>query len=142
MEVVWSNNQISMLIELFHKHSILWDASNKDYKDKFKKNDAWADIAAELHVSQKEVETKMHILRSQFSREKKKIKTSKRTGSGSEEVIKSKWQWYEPLQFLLSGATTSGTSDTMGIVSNLYINYLKRFVLYIIILINYLLGFC
>lgn len=82
-------------------------------------------IAAELHISQKEVETKMHILRSQFSREKKKIKTSKRTGSGSEEVIKSKRQWFESLQFLLQrlNATTSGTSDTMGTVSSFYFSF-------------------
>ncbi|CAF4925402.1 unnamed protein product [Pieris macdunnoughi] len=120
MEVVWSNNQISKLIELYHQRSILWDASNKD---KLKKNDAWTDIAAELHISQKEVETKMHILRSQFSREKKKNKTSKRTGSGSEEVIKSKWQWFESLQFLLCCATTSGTSDTMGTFQNLMVTF-------------------
>lgn len=113
---MWSNNQITMLIELFQQHAILWDASNKDYKDKFKKHDAWADIAAKLNVPQKEVEIKMHTLRSQFSREKKKIKSTKQTGSGAEEVFKSKWQWYDSLQFLLRGATTSGTSDTMGTV--------------------------
>ncbi|KAJ8720809.1 hypothetical protein PYW08_006274 [Mythimna loreyi] len=131
MEVVWSNNQVSMLIELYQQRNILWDASNKDYKkDKFKKNDAWADIAAELNMSQKEVETKMHILRSQFSREKKKLKSSKRTGSGAEEVIKSRWQWYDPLQFLLRGATTSGTSDTMGTVSTyIFILFAKLIIL-------------
>lgn len=107
-----------MLIELYQQRGMLWDASHKDYKDKNKKNDAWADIAAELNVPQKEVENKMHIIRSQFSREKKKLKSSKQTGSGAEQVIKSKWQWYDPLQFLLRGATTSGTSDTMGTVRN------------------------
>lgn len=81
-------------------------------------------------MSQKEVETKMHILRSQFSREKKKLKSSKRTGSGAEEVIKSRWQWYDPLQFLLRGATTSGTSDTMGTVSTyIFILFAKLIIL-------------
>ncbi|XP_072941224.1 uncharacterized protein [Epargyreus clarus] len=114
MEIVWSNEQISMLIELYQDHTLLWDVSNREYKNKLKKNYAWADIAAELNIPQKEVETKMHILRSQFSREKKKQKSAKRTGSGAEKVFRSKWQWYEPLQFLLRGATC-GTSDTVRI---------------------------
>ena len=71
MSAVWGNEIVLQLIELYQNHGLLWDTSNRDYKNKIKKNDAWEDIANALKLPRKEVEAKVHTLRSQFLREKR-----------------------------------------------------------------------
>ena len=112
MAVVWSNDKIMQLIELFQSKPLLWDSSIKEYKDRNKKNDAFEEISQALNIPKKDVETKIHVLRTQFTREKKKLSAKKTTGSGA--IEKCKWIYYEPLEFLLFGATTSGETDTMN----------------------------
>lgn len=112
MAVVWSNDKIMQLIELFQSKPLLWDCSIKQYKDRNKKKDAFEEISQVINIPKKDVETKIHVLRTQFTREKKKMSAKKTTGSGAKE--KCKWIYYEPLEFLLCGATTSGETDTMN----------------------------
>lgn len=113
MSVVWCNERVLKLIELYQNYECLWDTAHRDYKNKLKKLDAWDSIAKTLDVSVKEVESKVHTLRSQFTRERKKFKCSKKTGSGSEDLFSSKWFAYEPLLFLIKGETTTGNKDTI-----------------------------
>ncbi|XP_053618508.1 spastin-like [Plodia interpunctella] len=106
MAVVWSSEQILTLIELYQNSQILWDTS--------KKNDAWESIATTLNKPRKDVEGKIHNIRSQFLRERKKIASSKSTGSASGDVHKSNWFAYDSLLFLVKGATSSGSMDSMN----------------------------
>ncbi|CAK1601290.1 unnamed protein product [Parnassius mnemosyne] len=112
MAVVWSNDKIMQLIELFQSKSLLWDSSIKAYKDRNKKNDALEEISQALNIPKKDVKNKIHVLRTQFTREKKNMSAKKTTGRGA--IEKCKWIYYEPLEFLLCGATTSGETDTMN----------------------------
>lgn len=114
MAVVWSNENTLTLIELYQNSQLLWDTSHSDYKNKIKKNDAWESIATTLDIPRKDVEGKIHNIRSQFLRERKKIVSSKSTGSGSGDVHKSNWFAYDSLLFLVKGATSSGSMDTMN----------------------------
>ncbi|XP_045781400.1 uncharacterized protein LOC123878298 [Maniola jurtina] len=118
MAVVWSNENILTLIEMYQNSQLLWDTSHRDYKNKIKKNDAWESIATTLDIPRKDVEGKMHNLRSQFLRERKKIASSKSTGSGSGDVHKSTWFAYDSLLFLVKGSTSSGSMDTMNTQSS------------------------
>lgn len=113
MSVVWGNDTVLLLIELYESRDLLWDTSHRDYRNKIKKNDAWEDIAKALKLPRKEIETKVHTLRSQFVRERKKVKSSKTTGSGRDDVKSSAWFAYDAMKFLLKGATTSGSLDTL-----------------------------
>lgn len=113
MSVVWENDTVLSLLELYESRGLLWDTSHRDYRNRIKKNDAWEDIAKALKLSRKEIETKVHTLRSQFVRERKKVKSSKTTGSGREDVKSSTWFAYDAMKFLLKGATTSGSLDTL-----------------------------
>jgi hypothetical protein len=113
MSAAWGNEIVLQLIELYQNHRLLWDTSNRDYKNKVKKNDAWEDIANALKLPRKQVEAKVHNLRSQFLRETKKISSSKTTGSGQDDMKYSLWFAYDSMKFLLRGATTSGTIDTL-----------------------------
>ncbi|XP_060809362.1 transcription factor Adf-1-like [Amyelois transitella] len=113
MSVVWGNDTVLLLIELYESRDLLWDTSHRDYRNKIKKNDAWEDIAKALKLPRKEIEAKVHTLRSQFVRERKKVKSSKTTGSGREDMKSSAWFAYDAMKFLLKGATTSGSLDTL-----------------------------
>lgn len=106
MSTMWANQIVLRLIELYQNHELLWDTSNPDYKNKVKKNEAWEDLANAMNMPRKEVETKMHTLRSQFVREKKKISTA----SGRDDV---KWFAYDPMKFLLRTMKYSGGIDTL-----------------------------
>ncbi|KAJ0173650.1 hypothetical protein K1T71_010799 [Dendrolimus kikuchii] len=111
MATAWSHDKIMQLIELFQSRPLLWDSSTDEYKDKNKKNDAWEEISQTLNVSRKDVETKVHVLRSQFAREKKRM-LAKKTSIGA-KIQKCKWVFYEPLQFLLNVVTRSGDLDAV-----------------------------
>lgn len=113
MAIVWGNDTVLSLLELYENRELLWNTSHRDYKNKIKKNDAWEAIAKELKLSRKDIETKIHTLRSQFVRERKKVISSKTTGSGRDDVKSSAWFAYDAMKFLLKGATTSGSLDTL-----------------------------
>lgn len=95
MALVWGNDTVLSLLELYESHELLWDTSHRDYRNKIKKNDSWEAIAKELKFSRKDKETKVHTLRSQFVRERKKVKFSKTTGSGRDDVKSSAWFAYD-----------------------------------------------
>jgi predicted neutral ceramidase superfamily lipid hydrolase len=68
---------------LYHNINILlWDTKNPLYYNKIKKNDAWEEIAVELHTTVDECKKKMNALLSALRREKAKIKRSQGTGRG------------------------------------------------------------
>lgn len=113
MALVWGNDTVLSLLELYESRELLWDTSHRDYRNKIKKNDAWEAIAKELKFFRKDIETKVHTLRLQFVRERKKVKSSKTTGSGRDDVKSSAWFAYDAMKFLLKGATTSGSLDTL-----------------------------
>ncbi|KAJ8924305.1 hypothetical protein NQ315_007098 [Exocentrus adspersus] len=107
----WTNDTVLWLIDLYRDRQLLWDNSATDYKDKTKKNEAWEGIAEEMQISRREVENKIHILRSQFLREKKRY--SSETGGARKK--KSSWFAYEPMSFLLKVVTTpAGPADATG----------------------------
>ena len=71
----WSKESVCHLIDLYHEKQILWDQTQPEYKNKFKKNDAWCEISKILNTEKLEVEKKMKNLISQFYRECKKAKS-------------------------------------------------------------------
>ncbi|VVC98749.1 unnamed protein product [Leptidea sinapis] len=57
MSIVWCNERVLKLIELYQNYECLWDTAHRDYKNKLKKIDAWDSIAKTLNVSAKEIES-------------------------------------------------------------------------------------
>ncbi|KAG7313508.1 hypothetical protein JYU34_000646 [Plutella xylostella] len=68
MPVEWGNQLVLKLIELYESKGCLWDTKNREYKNKIKKYDVWEELANELQIPRKDVEAKIHNLRSQFVR--------------------------------------------------------------------------
>ncbi|XP_063385469.1 uncharacterized protein LOC134671539 [Cydia fagiglandana] len=106
--VTYTNELVLQLVQAYKNHDLLWDPSNPDFKNRTKKNDAWDDIANTVNIPRREVESKIHTLRSQFAREKKKISQSRKNGI---ELKYSSWFAYEPMKFLLKGETETDGID-------------------------------
>lgn len=109
---MWTNDVVLRLIDLFRSYECLWDTANNDYKNKNKKRASWEEIAQKMNMPREVTETKIHNLRSQFTRERKKIHASKKAGIvATEDAKQSNWFAYESLMFLLKGETSSGAMN-------------------------------
>ncbi|CAK1587779.1 unnamed protein product [Parnassius mnemosyne] len=129
MDIVWDDETTFKLIEIFETKSILWDSSSKHYKNNINKSEAWEDISAALGISMQDAKSKIHRLRSQFARERKKILSYITTGVGTAHAKKPKWKFYDALKFLSDVTTTQiieqnfkttsdSESDTMNETTN------------------------
>lgn len=112
--IQWTDRKVLLLIELFRNERNLWDPRNIDYKNKNKKFDSYLQISKVLGVEKSEVERKIKNITSHFYREKKKTEV-KKSGSGTEDIYKSKWFAYSHLEFLKDRNTPRSTQETENI---------------------------
>ncbi|XP_049770066.1 transcription factor Adf-1-like [Schistocerca cancellata] len=96
----WSKQNTLHFIEAVRRHPCIWDVKLGDYKNTQKRYDEWEEIAKAFNVSRKECEDKWHNLKSQYSRELAKRKSSKGTGSATSNVYHSSWYAFESMQFI------------------------------------------
>lgn len=95
---MWDNGRILKLIDLYRKNEVLWNTKHVNYKyNRYLKLDVWKLIADELHVERSVAEQKMHNLRSQFTREYKRVRIAKKNG----QVFTPTWFAYKHLTFLI-----------------------------------------
>lgn len=47
------------LIDLYYERLVLWDQTLSDYKNKFKKNEAWCEISKIMNIDKADIEKKM-----------------------------------------------------------------------------------
>ncbi|XP_049961656.1 uncharacterized protein LOC126481745 [Schistocerca serialis cubense] len=96
----WSKQNTLHFIEAVRRHPCIWDVKLRDYKNTQKRYDEWEEIAKAFNVSKKECEDKWHNLKSQYSRELAKRKSSKGTGSATSNVYHTSWYAFESMQFI------------------------------------------
>lgn len=94
----WNLDDTCKLIELYRESPMLWDVTDLNYKNKFKKVDALKEIGMELGTDAKEIERKLKNLHSQYSRERRVYKTMKQSGTG--RYFRAKWFGYDLMSFL------------------------------------------
>ncbi|CAH1969573.1 unnamed protein product [Acanthoscelides obtectus] len=116
----WDKESTLKLIEMYEAHPELWNCILKEYRDRDKKAQAIKNID-QLKTTEAEVGRKWHNLRCQMNSEIRKIKKTK-SGDGTDDRLwKSKWEFYDALQFMMgySGSTKSTTNfrDTKAIVA-------------------------
>lgn len=66
----WNVDDTCKLIELYRESPILWDATNLNYKNKFKKADALKEIGMQLSTDANEIDRKLKNVCSQYSMER------------------------------------------------------------------------
>ncbi|XP_075985550.1 uncharacterized protein LOC142982754 [Anticarsia gemmatalis] len=102
---VWERSEVVQLIEKYKSKRHLWDTTSKDYRNKIKKNAALKSLAQEFNTTHIEVWRKLHNLKTQFGQEYKKVQ-KRNAEEESDEVYKSKWEYYDKLMFIITGQDT------------------------------------
>lgn len=78
----WNKNDIIHFIEVYRKYELVWNPKHPAHFNKFRKQDAWEEIAKELDRSVDECKKKMEYLLAALRREKMKMAKSIGTGKG------------------------------------------------------------
>lgn len=94
----WNVEDTCKLIELYRESPILWDPTNLNYKNKFKKADALKEIGVSLNTDANEIDRKLKNVCSQYSRERRMYKAMKKSGAGRD--FRAKWFGYDLMAFL------------------------------------------
>ncbi|XP_045538547.1 uncharacterized protein LOC123722087 [Papilio machaon] len=116
----FGSNDLIKFITIYRNHECLWDTENENYKNRDARNTALIEFVKEFGVEgfgPKEITTKIKSLRTQYHAERKKIKDSMDTASGTDDVYKSKLSWYNLMDsFVMKTSehreTTSNMNDT------------------------------
>ena len=93
------------LIAKFELLPLLWDVHSVHYRNRNAKQKALAELAEQFFVDTAEVQRKLHILRSQYQQELKKI-SWKKSGQGADDGYKSNWRHFHSLKFLCTAVTS------------------------------------
>ncbi|XP_043671180.1 uncharacterized protein LOC122630592 [Vespula pensylvanica] len=96
--IIWDNELIIKLIDQYKKYECLWIPSNKYYKCKNIRKDAWKKISSVIKTDIVQVKRKMKNLSAQFYRGRRKKRSMKK--SGVEGVFISKWFAYNSMLYL------------------------------------------
>lgn len=94
----WSRYKVIEFINRFRSMEILWDHKHPHFKDRHKRRDALAEIAAEFETEKSEIEKKIRNLQSQFGRELRLMREHQEDG----KTYDSKWFAFNKLTFLLN----------------------------------------
>ena len=101
----WLRAEVFLLLELYHGFPILWDVHSTDYKKRNERMVFLRKIQERLSTSIPsitidDIKEKLHKLRTQYQKERNKIKSSSMNGVGLNSVYKSKFWFYEKMTFL------------------------------------------
>ena len=102
---VWLEKEVLLLLELYHRFPILWKVHSTDYKKRNVRKIFLKKIQEGLSTSipmitVEEIKEKLHKLRTQYQKERNKIKSSSRNGLEMEYVYKPMLWFYEKMSFL------------------------------------------
>ena len=95
----WSNDDVSLLIELLEERACLWNVYDKSYHLKDVRDRALNEMSDCLDASPADIKTKILTLRSQLGREITKVNRTK-SGQSTDQLYRSTWMYWDRLQFL------------------------------------------
>ena len=102
---IWLEKEVILLLELYHRFPILWHIHSSDNKKRNIRNIYIRKIQEGLSTSIptitiEDIKEKIHNLRTQYQKERKKIRSSSKKGEGLNDMHKSKFLFYEKMTFL------------------------------------------
>ena len=101
MSLAWEDDQLLKLLEVTRNFPPIWDIKHKEHRDKNIVDTCYLEVTEILRESVPDVNVaavrqKIKNVSSQVQREMKRVRDSKKSGAGSEEVYKPKlWCWDE-----------------------------------------------
>uniref|UniRef100_A0A2S2R1S6 MADF domain-containing protein n=1 Tax=Sipha flava TaxID=143950 RepID=A0A2S2R1S6_9HEMI len=114
----WSNDQIETLIDAYKEELCLYATNLATYHNKHLRADAMERVCKAVtslrpFINTKECSTKFHNLRNQFNIENAKVKTSFKSGTGTDDIYKPSLWYYEKLLFLDPYVTPRKSRNSM-----------------------------
>ena len=88
----WSGDEIIQFLDIYQKYDVLWNVWDENYGKKTRGNMVligWFSVDHEL------LKKKIKSLRDAYRLEVNKIKRSKKSGAGTEDIHKPKLIWFE-----------------------------------------------
>ncbi|XP_064109921.1 uncharacterized protein LOC135217846 [Macrobrachium nipponense] len=101
-----------LLIQHYERFPELCNVALKEYRDKEKKAVAVKEISELLNVSEAEIARKWHNLRCQMNNEIRKMKVKKSGMSADDVLVKSKWEYFDALHFMIGCVKPQETTVT------------------------------
>ena len=101
----WTDEEISLLIDMLEEKPCLWDVFDKEYMKRDVKEIAYTEIASSLDTNSESIKAKINGLRAQLGRELAKVNKTK-SGQSTDELYASSWIHYDDLSFLLPDRDT------------------------------------
>ena len=108
----WTDEEISLLIDMFEEKPCLWEMFDKQYTKWDVKEIAYTEIASSLDTNIESIKTKINGLRAQLGSEVAKVNKTKSEQS-ADELYASSWIHYDRLSFLLPVIKSSKSRDTL-----------------------------
>ena len=108
----WTDEEISLLIDMLEEKPCLWDVFDKEYTKLDIKEIAYTEKASSLDTNIESIKAKINGLRAQLGREVAKVNKTK-SGQSTDELYASSWIHYDCLSFLLPVIKSSKSRDTL-----------------------------
>lgn len=120
-EIKWSGKEIISFLDLYQNYPCLWDVSSPDYIKRNAKDAAFTDLLQQLekkglHTTLGPLKRKIKSLRDTYRNELYKIKKSKKSGVGADDVYKPRLVWFSAAQVFWQTAV-AGRDSTSNLVS-------------------------
>lgn len=101
VNMIWTKELVIELIEMLKAAPALWDIKCKEYQDKNAKYREISKMASHFKTNDLEISKKIKSVRSQFTRERKKVEEKRRCGIAV-------WFGYDMLTFLEGNVSKTG----------------------------------
>ena len=110
----WTDEEISLLIDMLEEKLCLWDVFDQEYTKRDVKEIAYTEIASSLDTNIESIKAKINGLRDQLGRKVAKVNKTK-SGQSTDELYASSWIHYDYLSFLLPLIKSSKSRDTLKV---------------------------
>ena len=108
----WTDTMVGFLLTEWQFHDCLYNVNHADYHNTRKRNLALEIISTELQLPIKEIQKKMVGLRSYYGQLKQKVRSSIKSGAGSDEVFTPQWPFFNEMDSFLSDFVTPRTTES------------------------------
>lgn len=100
----WTENTTMKFVEAYRERPCLWNVKDAIYKNKHARDTGYKEIENIMNIEGfgiVEIKNKIRALRSTYSQEKKKIKDSKKSGAGTDQVYVPNVKWFKEMDSFL-----------------------------------------
>ena len=118
----WSGDEIIQFLDIYQKYDVLWNVWDENYGKKNAREHGFDRLVQEvndegLSVDHELLKKKIKSLRDAYRLEVYKIKRSKKSGAGTEDIHKPKLIWFEKADSFWRNVA-SGRESSSNLVSS------------------------